>query len=305
VATGACAFAHFVQRSSIVVHTDTVLRAITDDGAFRVIAADTTATVRSALEAQKPETAELARTFAELLTGSVLVRESMAPDNRLQAILQGDDPRARMVADTHPDGATRGLIQMPNDVKEMPLGQRGLLQVARTLHNGSLHQGVVRVPEGKKSSVSSAFMAYMQESEQVVTVIAVGCHVVAGEVAAAGGYMVQLLPEVAEGPLMVMTERLRDFEDIVPLLARGAGSPRELLRETLYGMPYTQVGDRTVHFGCRCSPERLAISLGSLPRADIESLMQDGKTLEIECDYCRRTYEFTQHQLKGLLEQPN
>src|SRR4029079_888390 len=121
--------------------------------------------------------------------------------------------------------------------------------------------------------ISSALMAYMQSSEQVVTVIAVGSHFVAGEVVAAGGYMVQLLPEVAEGPLMVMTERLRDFEDIVPLLARGAASPAALLAETLYGMPYTKVGDRGVHFGCQCSPERLVLSLSSLPRADIESLM--------------------------------
>lgn len=278
-----------------------MLRAITDDGAFRVIAADTTATVRGALAAQRAETPDLTRTFADLLTGAVLVRESMAPDNRLQAILQGDNPRARMVADTHPDGATRGLIQLPQDVKEMPLGENGLLQIARTLHNGSLHQGVVRVPPGK-SSLSSAFMAYMQDSEQTTTMIAIGAHVANGEVVAAGGYMVQLLPEVAEGPLAVMAERLKDFEDIVPLLARGGASPEELLRETLYGMPYTKVGDREVHFGCRCSPERLAQSLASLPRADIESLMEGGKTLEIECDYCRTRYDFTMQQLRSLIE---
>ena len=69
-------------------------------------------------------------------------------------------------------------------------------------------------------------------------------------------------------------------------------------------MPYTKVGDRDVFFGCGCSPERLAISLSSLPRADIESLMDDGKTLEIECDYCRKRYEFTQQQLRELI-QPN
>lgn len=286
-----------------MVHTDNVLRAITDDGAFRVIACDTTAMVRQAIEAQRPESIELAKIFGELLTGAVLVRESMAPDHRLQVVLQGDDARVKMVADTHPDGATRGLVQAPTDVKVMPLGERGLLQVARTLANGSLHQGVVQVPG--KGTVSAAFMAYMQESEQVVTMIALGTHVVGGEVTASGGYMVQLLPEVEEGPLAVMTERLRDFEDIVPLLARGAGSPTELVAETLYGMPYTTVGDNTVHFGCRCSPERLAISLASLPRADIESLMSDGKTLEIECDYCRKKYEFTQAQLKQLLEAPN
>ncbi len=287
-----------------MLHQDTVLRAITDDGAFRVIAADTTATVRGALAAQRPEGTELIRTFADLLTGAVLVRESMAPDNRLQAILQGDDPRARMVADTHPDGSTRGLVQLPANTKTMSLSKRGLLQVARTLHNGQLHQGVVQVPSGTPT-ISSAYMTYMQESEQVVTMMAVGCHLASGEVVAAGGYMVQLLPEVEEGPLMVMTERLKDFEDIVPLLARGAASPETLLAETLYGMPYTKVGDRTVEFGCRCSPERLAVSLASLPRADIESLMEGGKTLEIQCDYCRKNYEFTLEQLRSLLAPAN
>jgi molecular chaperone Hsp33 len=285
-----------------VVHEDTVLRAITDDGAFRVIAADTTATVRGAVAAQRPESPELVRTFADLLTGAVLVRESMAPDNRLQAVLQGDDPRQRMVADTHPDGSTRGLIQLPPNTRAMPIGERGVLQIARTLHNGSLHQGVVQAPSG---TISSAFMAYMQESEQVVTVVAVGAHLAAGEVVAAGGYMVQLLPEVAEGPLMVMTERLRNFEDIVPLLARGAASPEALLAETLYGMPYTKVGERTVQFGCNCSPERLAVSLASLPRSDIASLMEGGKTLDIQCDYCRKNYQFTMEQLRGLLEPKN
>lgn len=117
--------------------------------------------------------------------------------------------------------------------------------------------------------------------------------------------MVQLLPEVEEGPLMVMTERLRDFEDIVPYLARGAASPSALLAETLYGMPYTKVGDRPVSFGCYCSPERLMGSLASLPRSDIESLLAGGKTLDIECDYCRKNYKFTTDQLKSLLAPAN
>jgi molecular chaperone Hsp33 len=287
-----------------LVHEDTVLRAITDDGAFRVIAADTTATVRGAIAAQRAEGTELVRTFADLLTGAVLVRESMAPDNRLQAILQGDDQRSRMVADTHPDGATRGLIQLPQGTKTFSLAKRGVLQIARTLYNGQLHQGVVQVPT-TNPTISGALMAYMQESEQVVTMVAVGAHLAGGEVVAAGGYMVQLLPEVEEGPLMVMTERLKDFEDIVPLLARGAASPEALLAETLYGMPYTKVGDRTVHFGCNCSPERLAGSLASLPRADLESLLVGGKTLEVQCDYCHTNYEFTMEQLKTLLQPAN
>lgn len=285
-----------------MVHQDNVLRALTDDGAFRVIACDTTATVRGAIAAQKPEGSELTRAFADLITGAVLVRESMAPEYRLQAILQGNDKRARMVADTHADGQTRGLIQLPPGTTMQ--FDHGVLQIARTLHNGALHQGVVEVPKDNPN-ISGALMAYMQTSEQVATVIAVGAYIAGGEVVAAGGYMVQLLPEVEEGPLMVMTERLRDFEDIVPLLARGAAAPESLLAETLYGMPYTKVGDRPVSFGCYCSPERLMGSLASLPKSDIESLLEGGKTLDIECDYCRKNYQFTLDQLRSLLQPAN
>ena len=227
----------------------------------------------------------------------------MAPEYRLQAILQGNNRRARMVADTHAGGQPRGLIQLPTGTPTLAF-DHGVLQLARTLHNGALHQGVVEVPNDNPN-ISGALMAYMQASEQVATVISVGAYIAAGEVVAAGGYMVQLLPEVEEGPLMVMTERLRDFVDIVPLLARGQASPAALLAETLYGMPYTKVGDRPVSFGCYCSPERLMGSLASLPKADIESLMEGGKTLDVECDYCHKKYEFTLDQLRSLLQPAN
>jgi molecular chaperone Hsp33 len=184
----------------------------------------------------------------------------------------------------------------------MPIASRGLLQVARTLHNGELHQGVVNVP--KSGDVSSALMAYMQDSEQTVTMIAVGTHVVGDVLVSAGGYLVQLLPELKEEMLMVMTERLKDFERIEPLLAQGKASPEELLAETLYGMPFTRTADRPLRFGCTCSPTRLAASLATLPKADIESMLADGKMLDIECDFCRKKYEYSPEQLRGLLD-PN
>ena len=278
---------------------DRVLRAMTDDGSFRVVATRTTDMVRGATAAQGVRGAA-ARTFGELLTGAVLVRESMAPDLRVQAVLQGDDRRSRMVADAHPDGMTRGLVQLAAGKTTLPIGHGSVLQVARTLHNGELHQGVVEVPAG--GDISAALMAYMQDSEQTVTMIAVGCLVDdAGVVTAAGGYLVQLLPELDEGMLMVMTERLKDFQSMEPLLERAAAAPEDLLGETLYGMPYTQVGDRDVAFGCTCSPARLAASLATLPRADIESMIADGKVLEIECDFCKKAYSYSPEQLRGLL----
>src|SRR5687768_17894744 len=49
----------------------------------------------------------------------------------------------------------------------------------------------------------SALMAYMQTSEQVVSMLAMGTLLEDARVSAAGGYLVQLLPEVGRGPLMV------------------------------------------------------------------------------------------------------
>lgn len=274
---------------------DHVLRAITDDGAFRVITVRSTETVRAALAAQSAGKAGPA--FADLLTGAILVRETMSPDLRVQAIMQSTDHKNSMVADAHPDGTTRGLLRVAEG-GAFPT-ESAILQVARTLHNGGLLQGVVDVPAS--GDISGALMNYMQTSEQVVSMISVGNFFAGDQLVEAGGYIVQLLPEVGRGPLMVMTERLRDFERVGELLSNGAGDPKQLLAEILYGMPYTEVGESKVHFGCNCSNERILASLASLSRADIQELYSHGEVLEIVCDYCRKDYRVEPERLRGLL----
>ena len=278
---------------------DKALRAITDDGAFRVITIRSTDTVRAAIDAQKAEP-DVARVLADLLTGAMLVRQSMSPDLRVQLILQAN-MKTRLVADTHPGGIARGLVQRAPG-SDMTYGPESVLQVARSLHNGGLQQGVVQMKE--EGGVSAALMRYMQLSEQVVSMIAVGCDVDGeGRVVEAGGYLVQLLPEVVPGPLMVMTERLKDFEDIVPLLKAGKAEPATLMEELLYGMPYTVVGSDAVAFGCTCDQARLAATLATLPKEDIESLINDGRVIDASCDYCGTNYQFAPEQLRGLLTQ--
>ena len=108
------------------------------------------------------------------------------------------------MADAHPDGGTRGLLTRKSGVSDLSL-EGGTLEMMRTLYTGEVHRGVVRIPEG--GGLSQALMAYMSESEQVASMIAVGCVLEGERVRAAGGYIVQLLPEVGRVPLAVMTER--------------------------------------------------------------------------------------------------
>jgi len=274
---------------------------MTDDAAFRVITVESSRTVRAAIEAQRPH-GDLALLFADLVTGSILVRETMSPDQRVQIILQAEDQRSRMIADSNPDANpwTRGLVQLTKNAQGFSLGAEARLQVARRLYNGSLHQGVVAVPAS--GGISGALMSYMQASEQVVSMIAVGTHG-EGDALQAGGYIVQLLPGVGEGPLMVMTERLKDFTAMGPLLEKRMAEPRALLAELLYGMPYTEVGESGHGFGCNCSEERILFGLSTLPRRDVQHLSEQGEILEIACDYCRQEYKIAPAKLRGLLAQ--
>jgi len=279
---------------------DTVLRAITDDGAFRVITVSTTQTVRGAIEAQGVSGAT-ARHFGDLLTGSILFRETMAPNLRVQGIIKGSGGSGSLIADSHPSGQTRGLIQLKGGKKEIELEQGAVLQLMRTLPNGRINQGVVEVP--KDGGISHSFMAYMQTSEQVISMLAVGTLFDGKRVVSAGGYLVQLLPEVGRGPLMVMTERLHEFESIDAQLRDAAFTPSWLLDELLYGMPFTRLEESSVRFECWCDELRVVTALASLSRDDLEHLLSTNEVLEIACEYCKRDFRIAPARLRGLLEQ--
>src|SRR5690606_35720355 len=154
------------------------------------------------------------------------------------------------------------------------------------------------------ASLDSAFMTYFDQSEQILTMIGLGvANGEGGQVEAAGGYLVQLLPEAKEskGPLAVLTERFEDYRDMPAVLRELGADPRALMERIFEGMPFTWLADSTIHFGCTCSQERILSSLATLDRAEIESLMADGEPLEMSCDYCGREYHVELATLRGLL----
>ena len=272
---------------------------MTDDGAFRVITVRMTDTVERAL-AKQGASGRNARYLGELLTGAVLVRETMAPTHRVQGFFRTRDQRGQLLADAHPDGGNRGLLSRKDGLDHISL-EGGTLEMMRTLYTGELHRGVVPIPEN--GGFSDALMAYMASSEQVASMIAVGCVLDGERVRAAGGYIVQLLPEVGRGPLAVMTERLREFEKIEPLLEQLDADPVPLLDELLYGMPFTRLTQSPLRFECRCNTVRVIAALASLGRNELADLVKENRPIELGCDYCGQQYVVGPHELQGLMQQ--
>ena len=282
--------------------SDIVIRALTDDSSFRVLTARTTKLCREAIQRQAVQGAT-ARHFGDLLTGTVLVRETMAPQLRVQGIVRGAGGGSTLIGDSFPDGGTRGLVTHKKGATELQLGGDAIMQFMRTFPNGSVHRGTVQVPS--EGGITAALMGYMQESEQILTVMgAVTLFDPAGQVSSAGGYVVQLLPGADPDVVAVMTERLAlDFSDITRFVEVPDFNPDVLLEEILYRVPFSRVEQRDVHFHCPCSQTSVLASLATLDVSDIRSFVEDGEVLEIACDYCGNQYQVAPDQLAGLLSQ--
>jgi molecular chaperone Hsp33 len=277
---------------------DLIQRAMTDDGAFRVVTVRCTTTVSGVLQAQRAS-GPTARYLGDLVTGAILIRETMSPSLRVQGILKLHKAPGYLLSDSHPSGRARGLIG--GKAREAENLEGSVLQIMRTLQDGRVHQGVVSVPDG--GDVSQALMVYMQESEQITTMIVVETLLENDQVCGAGGYLVQLLPGAATGPLAVMTERLEDFRTLDPFLKAPDFSPTSLMSELLYGMPYTELDETPLRYGCWCSRTSVLGALASLQRREVQDMVDAGDVLEISCDYCTRDYRVTPTELRGLLEQ--
>jgi len=277
---------------------DKVVRAVTLDGAFRVVAVDATAAVRGVVGAQHA-TGSAARCLGDLVVAALLYRETMAPDLRVQVILKANDGKSHALADSIANGSVRGLLQTAKGATSFDLGSGSLIQIMRTLHDGRIAQGTVEAPAN--GGVAAALMVYMRRSEQVDSMLAIGTCFDGDRVARAGGYMVQLLPEVSRGPLAIMAERLEDFRALDPVLRRDDFGADWLVEQLLWGMTFERTGESPVRYACWCDRARLVSALASLDPAEIRDLVESENPIEVSCDYCGKGYSIAGRELRGLL----
>jgi molecular chaperone Hsp33 len=272
---------------------------MTEDGSFRVVTVDATESARAMIAAQRARGAD-ALHLAELIVGTVLFRETMAPNLRAQCVLHGANNSGRIAIDAQPEGKTRALITHNKHKTEVEFGEGALLEIVRTLPQQRGFRGVIEVAPG--ATVTQALMQYMHASEQIVTMIAIAAPFDGARLTRALGYLVQLTPETKTEPLRVMTERLSSFESIDERAKDPNETVHTLAATLLEGMPYQVTSEQPVTFHCPCSAERVLESIATLPRADIEELLSSEEPLTTTCDYCNATYEITTAQLRALLE---
>ena len=285
-----------------------LVRCITDDGCVVVLAIDSTEIVATAQQynrSSKVCTAALGR----LLTASSLMgRMLKGEEDSVTLRINGKGPAGSLIAVSDSAGNCRGYIMDPH--VELPLnakgkldvggavGKDGFLSVVKDLGYKEPVVGQVPIVSGE---IAEDITSYFAVSEQVPTVCALGVLVNPDlSVAAAGGYLIQLLPTADDTVIDKVERGLRDLPAVTAMLADGL-TPTEICKKVLPEFQVEPLDEHVCEYHCSCSRERVERALISAGTDALEEMAQDEVT-EVKCNFCPAVYRFTSDEIKALLQ---
>lgn len=289
---------------------DRIIRCITTDGSIMASAVETTDIVYTAQQIHHTSavtTAALGRLLsAASLMGNMLKKK----DAVVTLKIKGNGPAGAVVAIADSTGNCRGYVEHPEvslpnksngklDVGAA-IGADGLLSVMRDLGEGEPYIGQVELVSGE---IGEDISQYFAVSEQVPTVCALGVLVdkESGQSLLSGGMLVQVLPGADTAAIAKLERNAALLEPVTTMLAKGM-SMEEMCRQALDGFEMEILDESPVKYVCTCSADRVTRALSTLRPEDIRTLADESGRMEAKCQYCARTYEFTQEQLNQLAD---
>jgi molecular chaperone Hsp33 len=130
---------------------------------------------------------------------------------------------------------------------------------------------------------------YLLESEQKRSAVALGVQLgPGGEVAAAGGYLVQALPEASASALDAIERRVQALLQPSALLRDGV-TAEGLLDRLVGGLGAAPVARVTPRFYCPCDERRVLAALTLLGADELRDIVARRETVEVRCAFCAET----------------
>lgn len=293
---------------------DSLVVALTDNGALRMYAAVTTEVVREAEKIHKSTplaTAALGRT----LTAGTLIGAMQKDENTSITIqFKGDGPLGAIVVVTNSKSEVRGYVQNPT--ADLPLrvdgkidvgsgvGKNGYLSIIRDMGKGTQpYIGQVEITTGE---IAEDLTYYYATSEQTPTAISLGVLVERDySVRASGGFVIQMMPGWSpddEKMISIIEKRLSEIKPISTLVDEGM-SASDIAKEVLGDeIKYHILNEVNPIYKCNCSKQRVEGALISIGKKDLQSLTEDENGTEVNCNFCDKVYRFSKNDIEKLLE---
>ena len=286
---------------------DYIVRAAAANTQIRTFAAVTTELVEEAR--QRHGTSPVATAaLGRLLTGGVMMGSMMKNEEDMLTIqikCSGQIGGLTVTADSR--GHVKGYVYNP-DVMLPP--KNGKLDVG-----GALGQGVLTVikdmglkePYSGQTILQTGEIAedltyYFATSEQVPSSVGLGVLMEKDNtVRCAGGFIVQVMPFIEDKVLEKLEQNVQKIQSVTSMLDNGH-TPEEMLGQVLEGLDLEITDTLPAEFYCNCSKERIEKAIISVGRREIQSMIDDGREIEVKCHFCNTAYKYSVDELKELLK---
>jgi len=179
------------------------------------------------------------------------------------------------------------------------VGRSGYLSVTKDLGMREPYQGTVELQSGE---VGADLAYYLARSEQTPSGVGIGVFVDReGQVEAAGGFLVQLLPGLEEAEIAEIERAMASLPHPTTLIREGV-TPEQVL-ERIFPGGYEPLDRYPVRFHCPCSRERFEAAIVTLGKREIEHIIEEEEKefTEVVCHFCNEAYHFSPQQMQEIL----
>ena len=283
---------------------DEILKAISGDGFVSISVIDSRELTQRAREIHKSTpvvTAALGRTLAAAsIIGSTLKK----PGASLTVRINGGGPAGSIIVVSDYEGNVRGyaanpLADVPNksagklDVGGV-VGNNGMLSVIKDFCEKEPYRGSAELVSGE---IAEDFTSYFAVSEQIPSACALGVLVSKdGQVLAAGGYIIQLLPGAPESVVEAVERNVAATGTVTSVLVYGGAE--KLLESVMTGFDPALLQRSHVEYRCSCSRERVLSAVSGLDKSELEDIKREGAPVEVSCQFCDSVYAFSPEELE-------
>ena len=287
---------------------DYIVRATAAEGQIRAFAATTremAETARKAHDCSPVATAALGR----LLTAGAMMGVMMKGDKDVLTLqIKGEGPIGGLTVTADSHGNVKGYAEDPQVM--LPANLAGKLDVGGAVGPGILYvikdlgmkEPYVGQTELQTGEIAEDLTYYFAASEQVPSSVGLGVLMEKNNtVKQAGGFIIQLMPFTDEKVIEALEAKIAQVRPVTAMLDDGM-SPEQILEELL-GELGLEINDTLpTQFHCSCSKERVSKALISVGAKELQSMIDDGKEIEVNCHFCNTNYSFSVDELKEFLK---
>lgn len=286
---------------------DYIVRATAADSQIRAFAAVTKETVEAARKAHNTSPVATAA-LGRLLTAGAMMGSMMKNDTDVLTLqIKGDGPLGGITVTADAKANVKGFVENPDAMLPPKNGKLdvggavgiGLLNVIKDMGMKEPYVGQTIL---QTSEIAEDLTYYFATSEQVPSSVGLGVLMNKDNtVHCAGGFIVQVMPFVTDEVLSRLEENIQKISSVTQMLDDGH-TPEQMLERVLEGLDIEITDTIPANFSCNCSHERIEKAIISIGKKDIQSMIDEGKEVEVKCHFCNTAYKFSVEELKEILK---